>query len=961
MTRHPAMFFLAFVLIAGAFSATFGGSSGQAPDSILEAALSVGDLRSEYLRNPVGIDVHRPRLSWKLYSADRGVMQTAYRLQAGTDLDGLEAAEGLVWDTGIVETDQSLHLEYSGLPVGSRQRYYWRVKVWAGDRVSEWSEPAFWEMGLLEKPDWVAEWITTAGSDETSVSGPSPYFRRSFPLGTGIRSARIYATSHGVYELYLNGSRVGDRVLAPGFASYNRRLPYQTYDVTDLVSAGDNSIGAILGDGWYRGFLGFPGDRNVFGTRLGLLVQLEVVYTDSTRALVSSDDLWRVTTGPILASDIYNGETYDARAEMDGWSRSGYDDSSWLPVETYPDNRGTLVADLSPPVRRIREIAPVGLLAGPSGETIVDMGQNLVGWVRLRAMGERGTTIRLTHAETLDADGGTYTDNLRTAAQTDTYILKGSVEEWFEPHFTFHGFRYVRVDGYPGELGLDAITGVVVHSDLEQTGSFETSDPDINQLQHNILWSQKGNFLAIPADCPQRDERLGWTGDAQVFARTASFNMDVAGFFTAWLRDLAADQYDDGSVPWVIPDVLTSRGPATTSAVPTAGVAGWSDAAIIVPWELYLRYGDVRILEEQYPSMKAWLSYAVNQAGDDLVWRPGFHFGDWSAETETPPDLIASAYLAHSAHLMSRVASVLGLEADASEYASLFERVRTGFQEEFVDLFGSLRYESQAGYALALRFDLLPDEDRGRALESLVRDIRRRNTHLSTGFVGTPHLCPVLTAGGRADVAYDLLFQTTAPSWLFPVRSGATTMWEQWRGIEQGVFADADMNSLNHYAAGAVGEWMYSTIAGINADAGEPGFKHVVVSPVPDPRLTYARASLETGYGTVRTGWRMEGGGTFQLDVDIPANSWATIRLPHAVPDSVRESGSGLEEVAGVDAVYEAERATFIEVGSGAYRFSYNMLPGVSTDQAQSVDPSRSVLLFLAVALIVMMAYRWRN
>ena len=961
MTRHPALSFLLVVLLAGPSSSAFRASSRQEPDIIPETAFGVGDLRSEYLTNPVGIDVRRPRLSWKLHSAARSVMQTAYRLKVASDLAGLEAGDGLVWDSGIVETDQSLHLEYSGPPVGSRRRYYWRVKVWAGDRESEWSGPAFWEMGLLDQADWVAEWIKTSGPDDESASGPSPYFRRSFPLGGGIRSARIYATSHGVYELYLNGIRVGDRVLTPGFASYNRRLPYQTYDVTDLVSAGDNSIGAVLGDGWYRGFLGFPGDRNVFGTRLGLLLQLEVVYDDGTRARVSSGDLWRVTTGPILASDIYNGETYDARAELDGWSRPGYDDSSWLPVELYNENRGTLVADLSPPVRRIQEIAPVGLLVGPSGETIVDMGQNLVGWVRLHVMGERGTTIRLTHTEALDADGGPYTDNLRTAAQRDTYILKGSGEEWFEPHFTFHGFRYVRVDGYPGELGLDAITGVVVHSDLEQTGSFETSDPDINQLQHNILWSQKGNFLAIPADCPQRDERLGWTGDAQLFARTASFNMDVAGFFTGWLRDLAADQYDNGSVPWVIPDVLTSRGPAATSGVPTAGVAGWSDAAIIVPWELYLRYGDVRILEEQYPSMQAWLSYAVTRAGDDLVWRPGFHFGDWSAETKTPPDLIATAYLAHSAHLMSRIASVLGLETDASEYASLFERVRSAFREEFVDLFGSLRYESQAGYALALRFDLMPDEDRGRALASLVRDIRRRNTHLSTGFVGTPHLCPVLTAGGRADVAYDLLFQTTAPSWLFPVRSGATTMWEQWRGIKEGVSTDADKNSLNHYVGGAVGEWMYSTIAGITADAAEPGFKHVIVSPVPDPRLTYVRASVETGYGTIRTGWRREGDGTFQLDVDIPANSWATIRLPEAVPDSVRESGNGLEQVTGVNAVYEAERATVIEIGSGAYRFSYNMLPDISASQAQSVDLSRLMLLFLALALIVMMAYYWRN
>ncbi len=949
--KDPRLVFILLAFLVATPFYAFSPSASQAVDTPPVGDLRVGDLRVEYLIDPLGIDVRIPRLSWKLYSPGRGLMQTGFRVQVTAGQAGFLDAAGLLWDTGLVRTDRSVHQEYSGPSLESRRRYYWRVKVWASDgSVSDWSPTAFWEMGLLEDDDWTAGWITTPLEVDPSVSGPASYFRRSFPLQGGVRSARLYATSRGVYELHLNGTRFGDRVLAPGFASYNRRLPYQTYDVTELLEDGENTLGAVVGDGWYRGFLGFPGDRNVFGTRLGLFLQLEVVYRDGTRTVVSSDEGWLTSNGPILSSDIYNGETYDARAEMPGWSSSGFDTSSWVPAVPAEDNTGTLVADLAPPVRRIEEIEAVRLLDAPSGgSTIVDMGRNIVGWVRLRVSGGRGVAVRLVHGEALGADGDLYTDNLRTAEQADTYILKGGGEEWFEPHFTFHGFRYVRIDGYPGQLSVADVKGVVVHSDLDETGTFETSDPDINQLQENILRSQKGNFLSIPADCPQRDERLGWTGDAQLFAPTASFNMQVAPFFSQWLRDLRADQYEDGSVPWVIPDVLTSRGSAATSGVPTAGVGGWSDAAIIIPWELYLRYGDVRVLREQYESMQAWLFYATSQAGDDLIWRPGFHFGDWAGEVDTPADLIATAYLAHSAELMSSIARVLGLGDDALEYAGLFGRVRAAFQSEFVSIFGNLSYRTQAAYALALRFDLLTDTQKVAALDGLVDDVRDNDTHLTTGFVGTPAVCPVLGGNGRADVAYDLLFQTTAPSWLFAVRSGATTMWEQWRGIEDGVFAESEMNSLNHYASGAIGEWMYSTIGGINPDPRAPGFKNVIVRPIPDPRLTYASASLETMYGTLSTNWRLDDAGMFHLDVDIPTNTTASIYLPRAQAESVRESVTSLTEAVGVRTVREVATDVVVEIGSGSYRFSHTLLREPRIERPATGFPATLAFILLAL------------
>jgi alpha-L-rhamnosidase len=508
-------------------------ASAIAGDASAATAPNVVGLRTEYMQDPLGIDVRKPRLFWRLQSDERGVVQSAYQVRVWRGDARAPSPRGLVWDSGRVTSADSVHREYGGPPLSSRQRYSWQVRVWDGaGTASEWSTPAHWEMGLLEPTDWEASWIEPQLPDDTGSTRPSPLLRRELSLAGPVARARVYVTSHGLYEMELNGRRVGDLLFTPGWTSYNKRLQYQTYDVTPLLKAGANAVGVSLGDGWYRGDLAWDDRRNIYGDRLALLWQMEVTYRDGRRESLLSDGSWKASTGPTAFSSIYNGETYDARREKTGWSAAGFDDRAWAPVSVAHHSKDHLIAPAGPPVRRIHEVRPVQILRTPRGETVVDMGQNLVGWVKLNVRGEPGTTVTLRHAEVLDKQGNFYTENLRKAQQTVRYTLKGGGPETFEPHFTFQGFRYVAVEGYPGTLDTGSLTGIVIHSDMARTGELETSDKLVNQLQRNIVWGQKGNFLDVPTDCPQRDERLGWTGDAQVFARTSAFNMDVAGFFT---------------------------------------------------------------------------------------------------------------------------------------------------------------------------------------------------------------------------------------------------------------------------------------------------------------------------------------------------------------------------------------------------------------------------------------------
>ncbi len=889
--------------------------------------LNIHDLTCEYFENPLGIDVAAPRLSWKSSSDRRGARQSAYQIVVAASEAALNSND-LLWDSGKVASDQSLHVPYGGPALQPHQRCCWRARVWdEQDAPSAWSAPARWEMGLLGSA-WPADWIAPAQDDDPDGARPSPILRRAFTT-SDVASARIYATSLGLYALHLNGRRVGDAVLTPGWTSYQERIQYQTYDVTDLLRDGDNVIGATLGDGWWRGHMGFEGRRNNYGEGVALLLCLRIVHGDGRIEVIGSDEAWRASTGAIRANDIYMGETVDARCEQAGWASAGFDDSAWQDVKKVAHSKDVVVAQIGPFVTRHERITPTRVFTSPKGETILDFGQNMVGWVQVRASGSAGATITLRHAEVLDQQGNLYTENLRRARQTTQFILKGEGEEVFEPQFTFQGFQFVAVDGYPGEVKPENFTGVVLHSDMPAIGAWECNNPLLNQLQHNIVWGQKGNFVDVPTDCPQRDERLGWTGDAQAFIGTACYNMDVNAFFAKWLRDVAADQTDDGAITFVVPQL--PRKPGGFNPMMNAGAAAWSDAGVICPWVIYQHYGDVRLLETQFDSMAGWVNYMRDHADEDLIWRKGFQFGDWldyrgnfslMPSPVTNNELIATAYFAYSAGLLARAARVLGRVADAEVYADLSARVKAAFVKEFVTESGRVGPNSQTAYTVALHFDLLPETLQPLAAQRLADEIRKANYHITTGFVGTPYICHALSKHGQTDVAYELLNQESFPSWLYPVKRGATTIWERWDGIKpDGSFQDAGMNSFNHYAYGSIGEWMFGVVAGIATDPDAPGFKHALIQPQPGGGLTRVKASLDTPYGRIESEWHLTER-DMRLRVVVPANARATVRLPASSLDAITLDGKPFETGNGVHAGRVAGAGEVaIEIGAGEYTF----------------------------------------
>ncbi len=881
------------------------------------------DLRCLYFHNPLGIDDPQPRLSWRMDDNRRGAAQRAYRIIVSSSIDALTAGDGDLWDSGRVDSPRTTHIPYAGKQLASRQRVWWKVCLWDQDnRPSGWSQPAWWEMGLLERNLWQGQWIGAAFTGGPRTVPPAPYLRRTFDLPAGIRSARLYVTALGLYECEINGRRVGDDVFTPGRTEYSRRVQYQTYDVTDLLLPGKaNAIGAILGDGWYCGHV-HSDPRQRDGDRPRFLAQLMVTLADKSDLVIATDSAWRWATGPIRSSDLLMGEDYDARLEMPGWSTAAFDDAAWQPVVVFDDPGIELVASRSPRVRRIQELRPIAPPTMPKNRKrwIYDFGQNMVGRVRLKVRGGKpGTTIGIRHAEMLDAKGQLYTEALRSARATDYYTIRGDgSEEIYEPRFTFHGFRYIEVHNHPGDPNdLDIVTGVVLHTDLELTGEFECSDPLVNRLQQNIVWSQKGNFLEIPTDCPQRDERLGWTGDAQVFCRTASFNMNVAGFFHKWLLDMADAQNPDGSIPSVVPHC---------PSIHKEGGPAWADAAVICPWTIYLCYGDRQILEDRYPMMQRFIGFLREtcpnhiRADASCKWRG---YGDWlSINAETPKDLIGTAFYAHCADLMSRIATILGRTEDAKAYRQLFEEVREAWNRHYVTPDGLIVAQTQTAYVLALQFDLLPAELRPRVAAALVRDIRERGMHLSTGFVGTPYLNHVLTEMGYLDVAYALLLQKTYPSWLYPVTQGATTMWERWDAwTHDKGFNDAGMNSYNHYAYGAVGHWLYAVVAGIDLDPDQPGYSRIRFAPRPGGGLTHARASLRSMHGLIESAWRIEGDRLI-AKLTVPPNTTATLRLPTADASAITESARPAAQAQGVKLTGTADGIAVFDLAAGHYEFA---------------------------------------
>ncbi|HEV8282853.1 MAG TPA: family 78 glycoside hydrolase catalytic domain [Chitinophagaceae bacterium] len=884
--------------------------------------VKVMNLLCENLSNPIGIDVLQPRFSWQLTSDKRNLLQTAYEIRAGRDALSLSKNKDLIWNTGKINSDSSVHVAYKGSPLQADAKYFWQVRVWDNfGKASGWSEPAFWQMGLLTAGDWKAKWIEP-GFIEDSINRPTPLFRKEFKAAKKIQLATAYITAHGMYEGYINGKRIGDFYLTPGWTSYNKRLQYQSYDVTNLLNQGSNVIAMGLGSGWYRGYLAWNGNKNSYGKEIALLFQLNITYDDGSKELIVSDGSWKSTTGSITYSEIYHGEIIDARKQRTGWRMTGYDDTNWSGVMVKDHNKSNLIATQNEPVKKHEAFKATKILTTPKGEKVVDFGQNLVGWVIVTAKGNVGDTITISHAEVLDKQGNFYTENLRAAKAQTKYVLRGEGEELFEPHFTFFGFRYIKIEGYRGEIKPENFTAVALYSDMQPTGSFTCSDPLINQLQHNIQWGQKGNFLDVPTDCPQRDERLGWTGDAQVFSRTASFNMNVNNFFAKWLKDVAADQFESGSVPYVIPNVLGPR---------AGGSTGWADVCTIIPWNTYLVYGDKKILEQQYSSMKAWVEYMKNQSKNDL-WNTGFHFGDWlfyrpfddndGRSAVTDKYLIAQCFYAYSTQLVVNTANVLGKKDDAATYSALLQKIKAAFLKEYVTENGRLVSSTQTAYVLALNFDMLPEQQRAETAQRLADNVKSYGNHLTTGFLGTPYLCHVLTRFGYDSVAYKLLLQKTYPSWLYPVKMGATTIWERWDGIKpDSSFETPSMNSFNHYSYGAIGDWMYRAAAGIDTYADAPGYKHIKIMPHLSDSLTYAYGDLKTYYGNVSSHWKKDDK-NLQLDVEIPANTRATVYIPAVSVESVKENNIALASVSDIKMIGKEGSYVVVELGSGKYHFT---------------------------------------
>ena len=1029
-------------------------------------------LRCEYMQNPLGIDRGVPRLSWQSDNTERNWKQSAYQILVASTPDGLKSGTADVWDSGRTNSDASVNVAYKGPALESRQRYYWKVRVWdAAGKASESGESAWWEMGLLHADDWKAKWITwknpegeadrekirwiwVSGQDAMSVTpkttadfrvvttlqqkpksaalfvagrgnfvaklnghvvgaknhwntfdrfeiadqlvvgdnvieitvaapeppefgpdaskppkaalaalvkvvssdgnvqrfptdstwkarlegaqpdwqpanvvaeladprfgdpGPLPapaaYLRHTFQLSKSVQSARLYVTALGSYRVSLNEKSVSENVLTPEFTDYRKRVLYQTYDVTNLLANGSNAIGAILGDGWYGSPLTWYG-IHYFRLPDRFLAQLEITYADGSHESVLTDDAWKAASSPILKSTIYDGERYDARLEQPGWEKAEFDDSRWSSAVIADAPQIAVSSQIDAPVKVVSTIDPKHITPLANGAYLFDMGQNMVGWATLRVKGAAGTRVHLRFAEILNPDGGIYTQNLRNAEAMDSYVLRGGGEETFAPHFTFHGFRYVEVTGFPGKPSLSSITGNVVSSiSGDPVGRLQTSSDLVNRMWSIGIWGQRGNFVSIPTDCPQRDERLGWMGDAEVFWRTGSYNFDIAAFSQKFMQDVVDAQSKSGAFSNVSPNVLVQEDEFPDESAPMIGAPGWGDAGVIVPWTTWVQYGNTALLEDSWSAMDHWMEL-IQRHNPDYVRKNalGFNFADWLAPDEnTDKSLLATAYWALMAQMMSQMGHAIGKDSDAKRYEDLFESIRSAFQKEYVKNDGQVGTGTQTSYVVALYTKMAPKSLESGMVDRLVKDIDAHNGHLTTGFLGTPFLLFTLSDHGRTDVAYRLLLNDTYPSWGYMLAKGATTWWERWNGDT----GDPAMNSYNHYAFGSVMAWVYRYSAGIDTMPDSPGFKEIVLHPRLDSRMTAARAEYESIYGKIVSDWKGTPSGPFSLRITIPPNTSAKVVLPAIRGKHLTEDGKA------IDAPAEDGQYT-LKVGSGSYAF----------------------------------------
>lgn len=869
----------------------------------------VTGLKCEFQENPLGIDREQPLLQWKIKDDRRGALQTGYQIIVSDSYDNIERGKGDVWDSGKIISDRSVHVIYEGPELQSGKTYHWRVRVWDKDgKASAWSDPALWEMGLLNSNDWQAEWI--AGSSDEP--GRSVYMRNDFDLeGKEIIRARVYVSGLGNYVLYINGKRVGDDLLTPGWTDYPERLEYQVYDVKDLLTVGSNAAGAVLGNMWWSGGLGWQGGQKYSEGPLKFICQLKVEFEDGSEKTFVTDKTWKWADSPIWEDHIYDGEKYDANKEIKGWNIAGFDDSAWADVEPAGYD-GLFVGPRAPAMKCHMEINPVALSEPVPGEYVWDLGQNMVGWAKIKINVPKGDTVKLRFAELLHDDGTVAQENLRSAKATDMIVSNGEEIVW-EPKFTYHGFRYVQVSGLKNKPSQADLTGKVIYTDQPFIGDFESSNELINTINKNIIRGQKGNFYPAPTDCPQRDERLGWMGDAQIFAPTANFNMHLDRYWTKWMFDITDGQDEAGWVYDVNPHIVVG-GPSKP---------GWGDAVVVIPWMTYRYFGDTRILEENYEGMKAWVEYMRSKSENDIyTWKEGaegsFGYGDWIAVEPTPSKPIGTAYYCYSAKLLGKMAEVLGKTDDAGHYAALAEKIASAYQREYWDT-DSLNYPggTQTASLLPLAFGIVPGDLVPTVVQNLVENVKERDVHPTTGFLGTGFILPMLSKYDYHDLAYEMINKTDYPSWGYMVTQGATTIWELWNSDTE---PPDRMNSRNHFALGCIGEWMWNTLAGINICDEKPGFKRIIIKPEPAGDLKWVKAKYETNYGGVSVDWKAEDG-SFTMNLTVPPNSDALVILPGINENSVVKENGVVIDGQNIEGLSRNEDGSLL-VSAGHYLFT---------------------------------------
>ena len=880
---------------------------------------------SEGFKNPLGFYDTTPTFSWKLPVLENNKNQSAYQILVASSPELLPDNADL-WDSKKQENEQSVWVKYEGEKLQSRQKVYWQVKYWNQDmEVSSWSEVNHFELGLLNNSDWQAKWIgldtkkeKVIGSQKNILHRPQ-YLRKDFKLSKDVASARLYITAKGVFDVAINGEDVSDDVMPPGYTPYKKRIETITYNVTDLIESGQNTIGVELAAGWHSGRLGWRKQFWLDTESPKIICQLELTMKDGSKEIIVSDDSWKGTTiGPIRLASIYDGETYDANLEMPNWKTKDFNDNNWESVNVFPIANDIRLEPKRHTTVKSKIELPTKQVFEKDGAVIFDFEQNMVGVPLVKVPMKKGQTLKIRFAEMLAADGSFYTENYRGALSTNYYTAKEDGVIEYMPKFTFHGFRYVELSGFDTskQPSKDWITGLVQYSDFEENGTFTSSNKKLNQLQSNIVWGLRGNFFDIPTDCPQRDERMGWTGDAQVFGPTSIFNADVYKFWASWLQSVRESQFDNGGIPWVVPDVLYNNKVS----------AGWGDAATIIPWKIYYRTGDKKILEENFEMMKGWVAFHESKTKNNIS-SMGF-FADWlqplpengDNRGDTSKSLIGTAFFAHSAHLTSKAAKVLGKTAEFEKYDALYKSIAKAFENEFFNN-GKVKEvsETQTSYLLALAFGLLSDEHKEAAKQNLLRKIVEADNHLRTGFLGTPLLSEVLDATGEIDLMYKLLFNETYPSWFYSINQGATTIWERWNSYSKAEgFNPQKMNSLNHYAYGAIGEWMYERIGGIAPL--EAGYKKIRIAPKPRNPLTSATASANVPYGKIASSWEIKGD-EFYLNVTIPPNTTAKVIIPANTSKVLLVDGKEFTVNENVNLENKLEEAFELLVHPGTYTF----------------------------------------